>query len=449
MSLTFGFYNSQNKDRRYNANQMTSLFDGIITDGIFEAIGEKFMVSASSGMTVNVGTGRAWFNQTWTLNDSPLPITIPVSELVLNRIDTIVIDVDKINRTNDIFVISGTPASNPSAPTLISDPDSEHYQYPLCDIYVAAGVTEIKQENITNRIGIDSPFVTGAVQSVSVDELVTQWKASFDAWMDALRGILGEEVATSLAQQILNLENTKVSIDGSKSMTGDLSLLDKYVKGLVSPDYRLPPMGDLATPIVPDDDAYAKYGINRAYIDALVCDLFTKFVRKDGFTLMTGALKMSDNAIIQLADPLYDHWAANKRYVDTTAEAAKTRVKLLWKNANQQVGFEDQHITFDDSIEYNVTYDAIYIRCRLNKSNGYEFTTWLTGGLGGTCMIPETTLWGVDVEYPHTRSFIWKDKSIQVGKCKKTGNTSFSDANDYLIPIAIYGIKWGKFENTV
>ncbi len=174
MSLTFGFYNSRNGDRRYNAEQMSAMFDGVISDGIFQTIGDKLMVSAESGMTVNVGTGRAWFNHTWTYNDSVLPITIDASEIALNRIDTVVIDVDKLNRTNSILVIKGTPASKAVAPTLIRDSDSEHYQYPLCDIKVQKGVTAITQSDITNRIGTDTPFAIVDVRESTTVKLL--WK---------------------------------------------------------------------------------------------------------------------------------------------------------------------------------------------------------------------------------------------------------------------------------
>lgn len=162
MSLTYGFYNSQNGDRRYDAEQLSSIFDGIVPDGIFASIGDKFMVYEASGMSVTVGSGRAWFNRTWTLNDSPLTINIDQSNVNLNRIDTIVLDVDKKSRVNSIIVVRGTASSTPTPPTLIVDALNEHYQYPLCDIYVAARVTEIKQENITNRVGVDCPFSTTA-----------------------------------------------------------------------------------------------------------------------------------------------------------------------------------------------------------------------------------------------------------------------------------------------
>lgn len=70
MSVTYGFYNSKNKDRRYDAIQMSSIFDGIIRDGILQHVGTAMMVKESTGMMVNVGIGRAWFNHTWTLNDA-------------------------------------------------------------------------------------------------------------------------------------------------------------------------------------------------------------------------------------------------------------------------------------------------------------------------------------------------------------------------------------------
>lgn len=186
MSVTFGFYNSVNHDRRYNALQMSSIFDGIIRDGIFMSIGTAMVVKAASGMTVNVGEGRAWFDHTWTLNDSELPVKLEASELILNRIDTIVLDVDHRDsmRANSIIALKGTPASNPVAPTLIRS--TEHNQYPLCNIYVKAGVTEITQSNITNLVGTGScPFITGILESIDIEDLVSQWEAQWNEFYNA------------------------------------------------------------------------------------------------------------------------------------------------------------------------------------------------------------------------------------------------------------------------
>lgn len=180
MSVTYGFYNSLNHDRRYDAIQMSSIFDGIIRDGIFMSIGTRFQVLADSEMMVTVGTGRAWFDHTWTLNDSLLPISIPQSEVILNRIDAIVIEVnaEPAVRANSIKVVKGTPSSKPARPTLTNT--ATVHQYPLAYISVGAGVTSIRQADITSMIGQGStPYVTGILETINIESMVRQWE---DQW---------------------------------------------------------------------------------------------------------------------------------------------------------------------------------------------------------------------------------------------------------------------------
>lgn len=184
MSVTSGFFNSLNGDRKYNAMQMSSIFDGLIIDGVFASIGTGFVVKATTAQTVNVGIGKAWFNHTWTLNDAILPLECPDSELLLNRIDAIVLEVNTTEtvRENTIKIIKGTPATDPSRPTLIKE--GTVYQYPLCYIYRALGSTTITQADITNMVGSDeTPFVTGILQTISLNELLGQWEAELDQFM--------------------------------------------------------------------------------------------------------------------------------------------------------------------------------------------------------------------------------------------------------------------------
>jgi len=161
MALTFGFYNSSGGDRTYNAIQLSSIFDGIVTDGVFESIGLAMDVRPSSGMNVIVGSGRAWFNHAWTLNDSDLVLGVQGSDIILPRIDSVIIEMDSSSlvRANSIKIIAGTPASVPVPPTLINT--EEVHQYVLAYIAVGAGVTEILEANITDTIGTYlCPFVT-------------------------------------------------------------------------------------------------------------------------------------------------------------------------------------------------------------------------------------------------------------------------------------------------
>lgn len=186
MSVTCGFYNSKNGDRKYDAIQMSSIFDGIIRDGVLQHYGTAMVVKESEGMIVNVGIGRAWFNHTWTLNDALLPLTVPISEVLLNRIDAVVLEVDAREsvRANSIKIIKGTPASSPKNPTMIKTND--RWQYPLAYIRVNAGVTSIRQANITNCVGTSAcPFVTAPLEKMSIDALVAQWGDQWKAFYGA------------------------------------------------------------------------------------------------------------------------------------------------------------------------------------------------------------------------------------------------------------------------
>lgn len=193
MSVTYGFYNSLNGDRKYNAEQISSIFDGLIVDGVFASIGTAFAVKAAGGLTINVGIGRAWFNHTWTLNDSILPLTAPESEVLLDRIDAVVLEVNSMEsvRENNIKIVTGTPSSAPVRPTL--ENEGNVHQYPLAYIYRKFGSTVITQANITNMVGTEStPFVTGIIQTISLDELLGQWQDQLDQFVANEEADFGE-----------------------------------------------------------------------------------------------------------------------------------------------------------------------------------------------------------------------------------------------------------------
>lgn len=193
MSLTSGFFDSFNEDRKYNSLQFSSIFDGIISDGIYATYGDYFLVSPVSGMNIKVGTGRAWLDHTWTLNDADYPLTVEDAEVVLKRIDTVIIEVDRTNsgRINRLRILKGTPASAPVAPQLTKTESLK--QYPLADILVKPNATEIVAADITNRIGTkDLPWVAGIIDHVSAEELVQQWRIEFDTLLDTLQTMISQ-----------------------------------------------------------------------------------------------------------------------------------------------------------------------------------------------------------------------------------------------------------------
>ena len=248
MAVTSGFFNSLNHDRKYNAEQMSAIFDGIINDGVFMNIGTSFGVKALTGSRISVGVGRAWFNSAWVYNDAELPLTAELSELVLNRYDAVVIEIDhtESGRKGSIKLIKGSPSDKPVPPTM-KRTDLIN-QYPLAYIYRKGGTNEITQSDITNKVGTDDcPYITGILKVQSIDNIVAQWqgewndwkeqwdfwseewnmwfddqktetdyattqwmgemKAEFNTWFESLKITLSDDVAANLAKQILDLEN--------------------------------------------------------------------------------------------------------------------------------------------------------------------------------------------------------------------------------------------------
>ena len=198
MSVSSGFFNSLNGDRKYNAAQMSAIFDGLIIDGVFASIGTAFAVKAAGGLTVNVGIGKAWFDHTWTVNDSILPMTAPEAEVLLDRSDAVVLEVTGMEsvRENTIKFVKGNPSSAPSRPTLTNE--GNVHQYPLCYIYRKYGTAVINQADITPMVGTEStPFVTGILQTISLDELLGKWQDELDRFTDAR----SQEVDDWIAQE--------------------------------------------------------------------------------------------------------------------------------------------------------------------------------------------------------------------------------------------------------
>ena len=204
MAVTYGFYNALNHDRLYDAIQMSSIFDGIIRDGIFSTIGDTMIVTApEDGMYVNVGSGRAWFNHTWTLNDTAYPIEAEQAEVVLDRIDAVILEVNSSAevRSNSIKFLKGTPSSNPVKPTLTHN--AEVNQYALAYVRIRAGQTTIFQSDIENAVGTDeTPFITGVLQQVSIETLLKQWEAEFNTYFTNFQNTSTTEFNNWLATKV-------------------------------------------------------------------------------------------------------------------------------------------------------------------------------------------------------------------------------------------------------
>ena len=249
MAVTYGFYNSLNGDRKYNAMDISRLFDGLIKDGVFMSVGSAFIVEASSERVVNVGIGRAWFNNTWTYNDAILPLRLSACDILLNRIDAVVIEVNTNDniRKNEVKIVKGDEASEPQRPVLSKE--NSCYQYPLAYIYVAGTADSITQANITNMVGTsECPFVTGIMQSMDIDALIAKWDKQWSEWKTAvendnstwskmMRSGFENEMTTWINDYKNDLELTRSGfVDFRRASESDFTLWFEAIKGNLSED---------------------------------------------------------------------------------------------------------------------------------------------------------------------------------------------------------------------
>lgn len=222
MSVSFGFYNSVNHDRKYDAIQIARIFDGIITDGVYHSIGEAFSVNHNSGLTVNVSSGRAWFDHTWTYNDAIIVLQHNAAHQVYDRIDAVVLQVNETSRTNSIIVKEGTASSSPSKPSM-TDSDEIH-EHPLAYVTIRANATDIASKDINYVVGTsECPFVAGVQNGVDIDALVRNWTDEFDAMFAKLENQITQAVSGTLIDGSVSFD--KLAPDAVRRRFTDVSVL--------------------------------------------------------------------------------------------------------------------------------------------------------------------------------------------------------------------------------
>lgn len=106
MALITGYYNSLNGDRKYSAETMSKYFAGLFTRGVLQNYKDKFVVRHDEGMKVKVPTGKAFFTDgKWIENTADITLTLDPSDVVLNRIDVIVLRNDKNESVRNATVL--------------------------------------------------------------------------------------------------------------------------------------------------------------------------------------------------------------------------------------------------------------------------------------------------------------------------------------------------------
>lgn len=230
MSITSGFFNSVNGDRVYNADDMSNYFEGLISAGVIANPSTSMKVTADgTGMTVYVQPGRAIIENRWIKNTAAEPLTIPAADVLLNRIDAVVMRYSVEGREITLAVKQGTAATSPIAPTMARNEST--IEFCLATIHLSAGATKITQSNITDTRPNSAVcgFVTNLVSNIDITELYTQWQEAFDAQYKAFNDLY-EEIKETLQvpTKVVKYESTYNAAAGISSFPINIA---EYVTG--------------------------------------------------------------------------------------------------------------------------------------------------------------------------------------------------------------------------
>ena len=220
------FFNSNNSDRKYNAESFEEWLKPFFVSGVFTGSLEVTELD-TPGMGVKVNSGYANLDgkvARWTSNNT---IAVATASGVYDRIDTIVLRRDNTNRQISLDIVTGVAAANPqpTAPTR----DSDTFELVLAQIYVGMGDTEITQSDITDtRLDPDlCGYVCAAVQSPDFSDLYDQFTAQFMVWFDHMKDQLDDDAAGHLQLEIDAITANIGTVPPGKTLQGEIETVEQ------------------------------------------------------------------------------------------------------------------------------------------------------------------------------------------------------------------------------
>ena len=197
---TSGFFNSVNGDRLYNADQMSAIFNGLITDGVYMSVGDRLAVQPNSGNTIQIASGRGWFAKRWVDNTTPHVLTLEAADVTLNRWAAICIRVDTSDaeRKAEPYIKYSEYATTPVKPVM--ERTAAVNEYCLAYVYLRAGAVAVRESDIEDTRADRNlcGWVTGLIEQLDSSTMWTQWTALFNEWFNSLQDLINENTEAML-----------------------------------------------------------------------------------------------------------------------------------------------------------------------------------------------------------------------------------------------------------
>lgn len=258
-NVTSGFFDSTESNRRiYTADEFSSIFDGLISDGVYENYPggtrtvngktvkippfEVTKVASGSDLVISIGPGRAWFHHVWVLNTTST-VTLSPAHGTLPRIDCVYLIVNKGARSCALACREGTPSSDPTGSFPSDDNNNDVYYYPIAFIKVPKAASSSSSLVVTPAIGNPDPPANGKTPivkaivdpSMNLAEYITSYQdqvaaqlaakfAEIDAWKDTISSLVdADDCRALIATTSKRVDGHDTAISGINKDIQDLS----------------------------------------------------------------------------------------------------------------------------------------------------------------------------------------------------------------------------------
>ena len=146
MSFSYGFFNAQNLDRVYTAEDFTAYLSSLICNGILDTYRQCFAPTVKN-LSVTFGTGKAWINGHYLISDTLH--TVDCASYVdesLDRYVVIALFCDLSTRTCGLRIQPGIAATEPVIPSFTNNNVTTYLT--LAAVRLRAGATELTAEDV-------------------------------------------------------------------------------------------------------------------------------------------------------------------------------------------------------------------------------------------------------------------------------------------------------------
>ena len=161
---------------------MTMYFKGLVSDGVYQTVGNMLAVNAGDGMTVTIGTGRALVNMHWIENTSIMSVDLGTASVSSDTYKLIVLRCDLTDDARSVSII--VKDSTDGAITLTNT--EMITELCLARVRIRKNATTISQSDIRDYRGSNyCPWITGLVKQVDVSQLNAQFYKYYEVSLHA------------------------------------------------------------------------------------------------------------------------------------------------------------------------------------------------------------------------------------------------------------------------